>query len=88
MIIQSQSDYDFQTCVMNGIAKNAGCKPPWHSWSAPDIDECETYENISKYKMQYDMMTLYYEQEFITQKTGCLKPCKYKEYLISGVTLQ
>ena len=84
--MQSAPDYDFQTCVMDSIAKKAGCKPPWYSWSTPDIDECETPENISRYKMSERRMTHLYEQGFIIQKTGCLKPCKYREYLNSGLT--
>ena len=69
---------------MNGVARNAGCKPPWFSWSAPDIDECETLQNFSRYKMHEDIYD--YDLEFITKKTGCLKPCKFREYLIAGVT--
>ena len=71
---------------MNGVARNAGCKPPWFSWSAPDIDECETLQNFSKYKKHEDIYD--YDLEFITKKTGCLKLCKFRQYLISLVYIR
>ena len=70
---------------MNGIAKFAGCRPPWHTWSSSDIDVCETSSNVLEYGVWETQMTAY-EQELIMKETGCLKPCKYREYLSAGVT--
>ena len=70
---------------MNGIAKLAGCRPPWDSKSSSDIDVCSTFSDILRY-IRHDLWIRNYEQELIIQKTGCLKPCNFKEYLSAGIT--
>ena len=69
---------------MNGIAKVAGCRPPWNAKSSSDIEVCSTSSDIFKY-INHEHRIRNYEQELIIQKTGCLKPCKFKEYLSSGI---
>ena len=71
---------------MNGIAKVAGCRPPWNAKSSSDIDVCSTFSDIFKYEYHEDQMRRFYEQELILQKTGCMKPCNFKEYLFAGIT--
>ena len=70
---------------MNGIAKVAGCRPPWNAKSSSDIEVCSTSSDIFKY-INHEHRIRNYEQELIIQKTGCLKPCNFKEYLSAGIT--
>ena len=70
---------------MNGIAKVAGCRPPWNAKSSSDIEVCSTSSDIFKY-INHEHRIRNYEQELIIQKTGCLRPCKFREYVSAGMT--
>ena len=74
---------------MNGIAKVAGCRPPWNAKSSSEIEVCSTFSDISKYEYHEYQMRRFYEQELILQRTGCMKPCNiildYLEFLTNLV---
>ena len=70
---------------MNGIAKMAGCRPPWNAKSSSDIEVCSSVSDIFRY-INHENQIRNYEQELIFQRTGCSKPCKFKEYLPAGIT--
>ena len=53
---------------MYGIAKVAGCRPPWDNWSSSDLDVCDTSSKILHYGNVEEIMTSY-EQDIIINRT-------------------
>ena len=61
------------------IAKKVGCKPPWDNQTPSIIPVCQTVKNIIKH-IEIEEEIIASEKKIIINKTGCLVPCKYREY--------
>ena len=72
-------DYDFQQCVRNYLAREIGCKLPWDN--SQDFNECSTVEALLDYSATYHLLSVS-GLLMITNHTGCVKPCHYKEHKI------
>ena len=76
-------DYDFQQCVRNSLVRKIGCKLPWDMWSSADFNVCTEVDELRSFARVYNIM--YTEDLYlITNRTGCPKPCQYKEYKLVG----
>ena len=49
----------------------------------PEIEVCDTFKKVWEYFANESIM-IGYEQKVIFEKTGCLQPCKYREYVPAG----
>ena len=81
--LKDDPDYDFHACVRKYIFTKAGCRPPWDIWYSSILDVCNylgQYDKIEK--MEWSSM--WSDKTQIANATGCLVPCKYKEYKAVG----
>ena len=76
-------EYDFRQCVRNSLAKKIGCKLPWDRWSLEEFEVCSKVKEIRKYSKIYDLLFIDTVVN-IVNRTGCPKPCHYKEYKLAG----
>lgn len=62
---------------MRSVYKQIGCRPPWDTLSSMEI--CDTTEEITEYfeKLNKNFVN---EQKVIVESTGCLIPCRFREY--------
>ena len=72
-------DYVFLSCIKTHLAKKVGCKPPWDIWSPNTIPVCNSLEKLSMHEI-LDFTFLQYDKITLLNETGCLIPCKYKEF--------
>ena len=65
------------------MARKIGCKLPWDKWSSAGFNVCSAVDELRSYSIIYDIM--YTEDLYeIVNRTGCPKPCHYKEYKLFG----
>ena len=63
--------------------RKIGCKLPWDIWSSEDFNFCSEVDELRSFSIVYDIM--YIEDLYlIINRTGCPKPCQYKEYKLVG----
>ena len=81
---QEMVNYNYQNCVLNSLIRKIGCKPFWlHSTSASESSsECQKAEDLIKFRQETSKTYHPVDQKSFYKKTGCLIPCKYKEYQI------
>ena len=70
--------YNFETCVMRGIAEIAGCRFAFDNLASTSLPMCD-HNNWQKYS-NLAINLLNTEQKDIINQTGCLVPCTYREY--------
>ena len=75
--------YDFQSCVMSRSAELAGCRIPWDVWANTSLPICHNLEAANRYNKIYGDLA-YSELKIITNISGCLTPCIYREYKVLG----
>ena len=71
---------------MKRLSEIAGCRSPWDVWSSSSIPLCDTLEKANYYMDTYARLA-WSELKIITNFTGCLTPCVYKEYKVIGEPL-
>ena len=65
----------------------AGCQPPWRRFSVEGLPLCNNFTLLAKnfgatYTKYYIDIT---DREGIIAETGCLMPCSFMEYKVSGM---
>ena len=80
-LFQEESNYDFLSCFKRSVAKEIGCKLPWDVWNQKSIPVCDTFDQINNHLL-WDRFGFHFEQKTLIERTGCLVPCKYREYNI------
>jgi hypothetical protein len=73
-------NYDFQLCVRNSLSRKVGCRLPWDLRSSSNIPLCLEMNQIKTFEKLIFEMSYGGSLEAITKKTGCISPCKFKEY--------
>ena len=75
------SEYDFHSCVIGRMVEKIGCRPPWETSTSVPI--CASTKEADVFGDRF-LNLLMSELKIITNMTGCLIPCVYKEYEIVG----
>ena len=83
---EEDPEYDYIACVKTAQAKEVGCRPGWEDWSDKTIPLCTTEEERSQHEI-LDWKTFNGEQKTLENRTGCMTPCRFKEYSIVGVPI-
>ena len=76
--------YDFQLCVRKSFTRIVGCRLPWGLRSSEQVPLCRNIEQLGKFHSLYDKIYTK-DMEYITNNTGCLNPCHYREYQLVKV---
>ena len=74
-------DYKLESCVEKSLVEKLGCRYPWDRKNRRYVPVCDTVEKI------LDLEAKFYsigkdERKNVVAKTGCLAPCRYREYKI------
>ena len=72
-------EYDFQLCVKNSLTQKVGCHMPWNQDNSSLTTPCNNTEDLFNLGDKYLSLKNHYMSK-IVESTGCLKPCRYKEY--------
>ena len=78
---EPSEDYDFNSCVNNGIAKNLGCKPFWILKNPNRLTNCTEAKDITRYLHELKS-TSHMDEKSLLDRYSCLKPCSYMEYKV------
>ena len=79
-------DYSFTTCVKESLSRKHGCRLPWDTLSDHKRPECTTLLQYQVFVQDF-LHLMWASMREIFTKTGCFKPCKYREYvMIEGST--
>ena len=73
------TSYRFFTCVKQSLTVKAGCELPWDTLSSQDRPVCSTIEQYKLFANTYVILRDASMNQ-ITNMTGCIKPCIYKDY--------
>jgi hypothetical protein len=77
--------YSFQGCIKESLSREAGCRMHWDTVSDQTKPVCTTLAQYEPFAKKYEILEDSSMRE-ITERTGCQKPCRYKEYvLIDGM---
>ena len=68
---------------MSRMAEKIGCRPPWDTLSSSSIPICSSVKEAEEFGNRFFKL-LMSELKIITNITGCLTPCIYKEYEMVG----
>ena len=84
---QGSPSYSFTRCIQNSLSNKVGCRQEWDMWSDPETPACT---EMGQLKQLYDegMKIHQLEKKKLASKTGCLLPCRYKEYQIVSILEQ
>ena len=78
---QEDESYSLTRCIRESIIGKIGCRPEWDTWSNQGMPICMEMKQLLRYNDEFNEM-LNLDQVDITNHTGCLLPCRYKEYKI------
>ena len=73
-------NYSFITCIKESLSKDMCCRLPWDTLSDQNRPECSTLQQHQAFGSEYETISLASMSEIFT-RTGCQKPCKYREYV-------
>ena len=83
---QESGQYSLTKCVAEAMNKKIGCRPEWESSSEESMKICTDVNQLIKYESVFrDLSNL--DRNQISNRTGCLLPCRYKEYKILDTPL-
>ena len=72
-------------CVKENLSEKVGCRLPWDKWSQQDRAVCKNEQQFRQLEKIYRELGNANADE-IVKKTGCKKPCQYKEYnFVEGI---
>ena len=74
-------DYSFTSCVKESVSRKHGCRLPWDILSDQKRPECSTMQQYQAIVRDFDYLESASSREIFT-KTGCIKPCNYREYVM------
>jgi hypothetical protein len=73
--------YSWRVCIKNSLSSTVGCRLPWDRWSDPARPVCSALSQFLRFEQLFldisDQPT-----NAVVNKTGCLKPCRFKEYRV------
>ena len=75
-------NYNYQNCVINSLIRKIGCRPFWLNSTSVSSLECQKAKDIKKFRIAISETYFPVDPKSFYKKTGCLIPCKYKEYQI------
>ena len=75
-------NYNYQNCVVNSLIRKIGCRPFWLNSTYVSSSECQQAKDLKKFRKANSKTYFPMDQKSFYKKTGCLIPCKYKEYQI------
>ena len=78
---EPSEDYDFNSCVINGIVKNLGCKPFWILKNPNRLTNCTEAKDLTRYLHELKS-TGHMDEKSLLDRYSCLKPCSYMEYKV------
>ena len=84
---QEAESYSLTRCIRDGISKKIGCRPEWDGWSDPGRTLCTRIEQLFEYEEKFSGITNLLKSDII-KHTGCLLPCRYKEYKFADVPVE
>ena len=67
---------------MRKASELGGCRYPFDTWASTSLPMCNYTTGQEYYDMVYNLTNS--EPRVIINKTGCLIPCKYREYKVVG----
>ena len=73
-------------CITSSISHKVGCRPVWDRMSNTTEPICTEMEQLLKIDKEFNDLAIV-EQTEIKDQTGCLLPCRYKEYQIADEPL-
>ena len=79
--------YRFIVCVKESLSGRFGCRLPWDNLSSQDRQVCHTLAQFEPFAREYEVLKDASLREII-KRTGCHKPCKYKEYVVVNGPLE
>ena len=71
---------------MSKLSAIAGCRSLWDAWASTSLPLCNNLDKVTQYMETYSKLVLS-ELKIITNYTGCVTPCVYKEYEAVGEPL-
>jgi hypothetical protein len=84
---KEEPTYSFQGCIKESLSREAGCRMHWDTISDQARPICMTLDQYRPFAVLYELLKDASMRE-ITIKTGCLKPCRYKEYVVVNGPLE
>jgi hypothetical protein len=73
--------YSFQGCIKESLSRKAGCRMHWDTISDQTRPICTTLAQYKLFEKEYVTLRDSSMRQ-ITDRTGCEKPCSYKEYVL------
>ena len=78
-------NYNYQNCVINSLIRKIGCKPFWLNSTSVAFPVCQKAQDLIRFQETTKKTYFPPDKKSFYHKTGCLIPCKYKEYQIESV---
>ena len=75
----STPGYNYARCINKKIASTVGCQTFWTD--LPGIPFCSSIEQYGWFNDEYDKYVNMEKKELLSW-SGCLRPCKYMEYVV------
>ena len=76
---EETATYSFTICVKESLSQQVGCRLPWDKRSRQEREVCSEEPEIKMFE-QLHWFLIQNEVDEVVRKTGCRKPCSYKEY--------
>ena len=78
---QEEESYSLTRCIRDSINRKIGCRPEWDNWRNQGRPICKEMQQLLKYNNDFNEIASLVQGD-IANHTGCLLPCRYKEYEI------
>ena len=78
---EESSHYSFINCVERNLSRKFECVIPWIMKSMDNFTVCSDMKELRWISMMYTEI-MFHDSDLknVIKKTGCVKPCHYKEY--------
>ena len=78
---ESAPSYSLTTCITSSISTMIGCRTQWDRRSDRALPVCTEIGQLEELNTEYQELSVL-EQMEIENQTGCMLPCRYKEYTV------
>ena len=78
---EDELTYSFTACVKESLSDSVGCRLPWDSLSDQTRPKCTDLQQFRTFTTDLEFFQFATMRQIFT-KTGCLKPCRYWEYVV------
>ena len=75
-------EYSFTTCIKESLSRKTGCRLPWDTLIDQRRQECTTLHQYQAFARKYQKL-VHADMSKILTRTGCQKPCRYREYVVA-----